>query len=120
MPRIPVDGAESCHFSECRAALCKLLWIDIARHRPGIVSSGPLACFPRPRPWDRPPPVPPREPVMMRGRFAPHACMSTDQNVESAASTDVLIERCLAGDQIAWNQIVRQHWRKVFNLAYKF
>ena len=35
-------------------------------------------------------------------------------------STAVLIERCLAGDQQAWEQIVRQHWRKVFNLAYKF
>ena len=34
--------------------------------------------------------------------------------------TDVLIERCLAGDQEAWGQIVRTHWRKVFNLAYKF
>lgn len=33
---------------------------------------------------------------------------------------DALIERCLAGDQVAWEQIVRQHWRKVFNLAYKF
>jgi RNA polymerase sigma-70 factor (ECF subfamily) len=34
--------------------------------------------------------------------------------------TDALIERCLSGDQQAWEQIVRQHWRKVFNLAYKF
>ena len=34
--------------------------------------------------------------------------------------TDALIERCLTGDQEAWNQIVRTHWRKVFNLAYKF
>ncbi len=33
---------------------------------------------------------------------------------------DELIERCLSGDQAAWNEIVRQHWRKVFNLAYKF
>ncbi len=33
---------------------------------------------------------------------------------------DVLIERCLKGDQTAWEQIVRQHWRKVFNVAYKF
>jgi RNA polymerase sigma-70 factor (ECF subfamily) len=31
-----------------------------------------------------------------------------------------LITRCLQGDQEAWEQIVRQHWRKVFNLAYKF
>lgn len=33
---------------------------------------------------------------------------------------DVLIEQCLAGDQDAWGRIVRQHWRKVFNVAYKF
>jgi RNA polymerase sigma-70 factor, ECF subfamily len=33
---------------------------------------------------------------------------------------DALIQRCLAGDQTAWEQIVRQHWRKVFNIAYKF
>ena len=46
--------------------------------------------------------------------------MASDPPVETAPSTDVLIERCLAGDQIAWNQIVQQHWRKVFNLAYKF
>jgi RNA polymerase sigma-70 factor (ECF subfamily) len=36
------------------------------------------------------------------------------------SDTDALVERCLAGDQQAWDQIVRQHWRKVFNLAYKF
>ena len=33
---------------------------------------------------------------------------------------DALIERCLLGDQAAWEAIVRQHWRKVFNVAYKF
>src|SRR3954471_18670140 len=33
---------------------------------------------------------------------------------------DALIERCLAGDQAAWEEIVRLHWRKVFNIAYKF
>jgi RNA polymerase sigma-70 factor (ECF subfamily) len=33
---------------------------------------------------------------------------------------DELIARCLAGDQAAWESIVRQHWRKVFNVAYKF
>jgi RNA polymerase sigma-70 factor (ECF subfamily) len=33
---------------------------------------------------------------------------------------DALIARCLDGDQGAWSQIVQQHWRKVFNLAYKF
>jgi RNA polymerase sigma-70 factor (ECF subfamily) len=33
---------------------------------------------------------------------------------------DALIERCLSGDQAAWEAIVRLHWRKVFNIAYKF
>ena len=33
---------------------------------------------------------------------------------------DALIERCLAGDQSAWEDIVRLHRRKVFNIAYKF
>ncbi|MEW6322890.1 MAG: RNA polymerase sigma factor [Acidobacteriota bacterium] len=33
---------------------------------------------------------------------------------------DAIIQRCLAGDQHAWEQIVRQHRRKVFNIAYKF
>ena len=36
------------------------------------------------------------------------------------ATPDTLIERCLAGDQAAWETIVRQNWRKVFNVAYKF
>ena len=35
-------------------------------------------------------------------------------------SIDAVIQRCLAGDQDAWAAIVRQHWRKVFNIAYKF
>jgi RNA polymerase sigma-70 factor (ECF subfamily) len=33
---------------------------------------------------------------------------------------EALIQRCLNGDQAAWEAIVRQHWRKVFNVAYKF
>ena len=43
--------------------------------------------------------------------------------VDQPASPDALetlIQRCLRGDQAAWEQIVKQHWRKVFNVAYKF
>jgi RNA polymerase sigma-70 factor (ECF subfamily) len=39
---------------------------------------------------------------------------------DSADVIESLIQRCLAGDQLAWEQIVRQYWRKVFNVAYKF
>jgi RNA polymerase sigma-70 factor (ECF subfamily) len=45
--------------------------------------------------------------------------MSSDPTA-SLTDIDALIARCLSGDQVAWDQIVRQHWRKVFNLAYKF
>jgi RNA polymerase sigma-70 factor (ECF subfamily) len=31
-----------------------------------------------------------------------------------------LIGRCLSGDEAAWEEVVRQHWRRVFNIAYKF
>jgi RNA polymerase sigma-70 factor (ECF subfamily) len=33
---------------------------------------------------------------------------------------DEIIQRCLNGDQSAWETIVRLHWRRVFNIAYKF
>jgi RNA polymerase sigma-70 factor (ECF subfamily) len=46
--------------------------------------------------------------------------MSTDPTPSPSTATDVLIERCLTGDQAAWEDIVRQHRRKVFNVAYKF
>jgi RNA polymerase sigma-70 factor (ECF subfamily) len=38
----------------------------------------------------------------------------------SAETIETLIKRCLRGDELAWEQIVRQYWRKVFNVAYKF
>ena len=44
----------------------------------------------------------------------------TDRSAQPPTEVDVLIERCLQGDQQAWEAIVRQYWRKVFNVAYKF
>ncbi len=46
--------------------------------------------------------------------------MPADSSRAQPAATDELIERCLRGDQHAWEAIVRQNWRKVFNVAYKF
>jgi RNA polymerase sigma-70 factor (ECF subfamily) len=45
--------------------------------------------------------------------------MSADQ-APSPDDIEALIQRCLRGDQAAWERIVRLHWRKVFNVAYKF
>src|SRR5438105_4879357 len=50
--------------------------------------------------------------------------MSADLPAASSDSPpgeiETLIERCLQGDQLAWDAIVRRHRRKVFNIAYKF
>ena len=46
--------------------------------------------------------------------------MSADQPAVPPAAIEELIQRCLAGDEIAWDVIVRQYWRKVLNVAYKF
>ncbi|MEW5981969.1 MAG: sigma-70 family RNA polymerase sigma factor [Acidobacteriota bacterium] len=44
----------------------------------------------------------------------------TTEGSSPAAEPDALIERCLQGDQVAWDAIVRLYWRRVFNVAYKF
>jgi RNA polymerase sigma-70 factor (ECF subfamily) len=46
--------------------------------------------------------------------------MSADLPAASPDAVEILIQRCLNGDQSAWNLIVGQYWRKVFNVAYKF
>src|ERR1700674_4218383 len=46
--------------------------------------------------------------------------MPADLPAASPDAIETVIERCLQGDQSAWDLIVRQHWRKVFNIAYKF
>src|ERR1700730_4637536 len=52
--------------------------------------------------------------------------MSADEPAESpdapvgTATVERLIRRCLAGDQLAWEAIVRQYRRKGLNVAYKF
>ena len=46
--------------------------------------------------------------------------MSVDSGAAQPTTPDSLIEQCLSGDQQAWETIVRQNWRKVFNVAYKF
>src|SRR5499425_2623043 len=46
--------------------------------------------------------------------------MSAELPATSSDTIDALIERCLRGDQTAWERIVKQYWRKVFNVSYKF
>jgi RNA polymerase sigma-70 factor (ECF subfamily) len=46
--------------------------------------------------------------------------MGADAATPAPQEIDPLIERCLKGDQSAWDAVVRLYWRKVFNIAYKF
>jgi len=46
--------------------------------------------------------------------------MPADLPGASPDAIETVIQRCLQGDQSAWDLIVRQYWRKVFNVAYKF
>jgi RNA polymerase sigma-70 factor (ECF subfamily) len=46
--------------------------------------------------------------------------MPSDQRAVPPDDIDALVQRCLDGNEAAWEAIVRRHWRKVFNVAYKF
>ncbi|MEI6668523.1 MAG: sigma-70 family RNA polymerase sigma factor [Acidobacteriota bacterium] len=46
--------------------------------------------------------------------------MTPYEPTAASLASDALIERCLLGDQSAWEAVVRQYWRRVFNVAYKF
>src|SRR5688572_29616204 len=48
------------------------------------------------------------------------AAMAADASSAPPRPIAEIIERCLNGDQAAWDEIVRRHWRLVFNVAYKF
>lgn len=53
-------------------------------------------------------------------RYCIQSAMPSDSSAAQPEAVEALIQRCLKGDQLAWDAIVRQYWRKVFNVAYKF
>src|SRR2546428_7822830 len=50
----------------------------------------------------------------------PAASPDTPGSSVETVAIEALIRRCLKGDQNAWDLIVKQYWRKVINVAYKF
>jgi len=53
-------------------------------------------------------------------RITRESRMSGDAAPGAPPSIDQIIQRCLSGDQAAWEAIVRLYRRKVFNIAYTF
>ena len=49
-----------------------------------------------------------------------YVSLMSEASPSAPLAPDEIIERCLNGDQAAWETIVRLYWRKVFNVAYKF
>lgn len=46
--------------------------------------------------------------------------MPADVPPAAPVAIDTLVRQCSQGDEAAWDAIVRLHWRRVFNVAYKF
>ena len=40
--------------------------------------------------------------------------------MEDVRAAAMLVRRCLAGDAVAWEQIVQQYHRRIYNLCYRF
>jgi RNA polymerase sigma-70 factor (ECF subfamily) len=41
-------------------------------------------------------------------------------SLEDTRAAAMLVRRCLAGDAVAWEQIVQQYHRRIYNLCYRF
>lgn len=50
-------------------------------------------------------------------RMAPAKVRAADSD---RAPVPIFVDRCLAGEQGAWAEVVRAYWKRVFNIAYKF
>lgn len=49
------------------------------------------------------------------------SCASTDGNRRNSVDADAqLVERCLGGDETAWEDLVRLHTRRVYSICYRF
>lgn len=62
----------------------------------------------------------PRWPAPRSGRRRSARNDAIIQIPVSTEAIDATIQRAAAGDQSAWETIIRTYWRKVFNVAYRF
>jgi RNA polymerase sigma-70 factor (ECF subfamily) len=52
--------------------------------------------------------------------WAPGRAAHPDQIAESLDLESTIVERCLRGDDAAWEELVRMHSRRVYSLCYRF
>jgi RNA polymerase sigma-70 factor (ECF subfamily) len=43
-----------------------------------------------------------------------------ERSLEDARAAAMLVRRCLAGDAVAWEEIVQRYHRRIYNLCYRF
>ncbi|HKV23067.1 MAG TPA: RNA polymerase sigma factor [Candidatus Acidoferrum sp.] len=56
-------------------------------------------------------------PGNIRGKLVTEAGFEADETLEQDAQ---LVQQCLQGDGSAWEELVRRHSRRVFNICYRF
>src|SRR5579883_1002385 len=52
--------------------------------------------------------------------FASQNVRETRDQSEERALTAALVRRCVAGDGDAWERLVRQYHRRIYNICYRF
>ncbi len=59
-------------------------------------------------------------PLPLPPSLSAHATLSTRNWGIALDADSILVERCLEGDQGAWEQLVRSHTRRVYAICYRF
>lgn len=79
----------------------------LIRH-PSPIPARPLRTVAPPRSWETSLPAAVRE---VKGN---------QKRLEENALTAALVRRCISGDAAAWEELVRQHNRRIYNICYRF
>ena len=58
--------------------------------------------------------------MSVRESFSPKSRIPTERTLEDAQVATMLVRRCLAGDTAAWEEIVQQYHRRIYNICYRF
>jgi RNA polymerase sigma-70 factor, ECF subfamily len=81
----------------------------LPRHlSPASARAKPAAQVAVPQPWLAVPPAVPQQVKRKQNRL------------EENALTAALVRRCIAGDAAAWEELVRQQNRRIYNICYRF
>jgi len=59
-------------------------------------------------------------PKAQKSALSQPANISGELNLEDAQVAALLVRRCVAGDAVAWDEIVQRYHRRIYNICYRF